>query len=726
MSLGTFPSASPFFLELAENLSLDCRGFSSQSAPKIKVVHCEFMTPPKIHLPLFASFAFLMMAPLSTAATKDEYRTASINGLREAVSFGRAKGIVKTVLASPGDGKVHVVGRGEIMLISQLLLAGRQENSKELLELARDLVLACNRAALDGYDTPQLNSLEQIGFSLRELTLAVPQLEDLKLLTGQDALRAHETLKKGAEFLLKYKPELGDGNIDQRYALGVATVCKLFPDDSRVAQWKAWASKPVDHLLNYPDQKGLPGAKRRVLEKQGSRWKFVEDAKPFAKVQGVGISEDSSAYEASTIVSWMGIARLIGREAEIKTPAVEAFIDQFYQQIMPLGILPAYGDAEWNGSPALWIGIFEWAGATFHQPKYRAAADAIFRYEISHGQQIGDLSEAVEYADESLKVVAEPRSSVLLQRLSGRGESVPNKVILRGSSDGDGAHQAYVMMQATESLGHSHPYAGSISAYCAGGAVLLHSLGYDATATPLHQSFLVRQPDEPFLGFIGDPNGMRLAKIMPDGERLSGKIVCDDREVRSAAAHEDETAAYGNVVCDYLTASHPNRDFNGHAFLHTRELTLDKQSGLLCVLDTIESKDDVEAAFGPVWHVQRVLAKNAQGFVCQTDYQAKYDGKIDASAARPVWIAMSGPAGTNLNSVFWRFTARAGHSELPQENHLTAEWRGKVTAGEKISFLTVLVPLAPGTTAPPDEVKISSDGGRPRVKFGNRVLLLGE
>jgi len=133
-------------------------------------------------------------------------------------------------------------------------------------------------------------------------------------------------LKKAADFLPKYMPKPGDGNIAQRYALGVASVCIMFPDDPRVPQWKDWAAIPFLHLLHFPDQEGLPSSKRRVLEKQATRWKFVADTKPFEKVQSVDISEDSSAYEASTIVSWMGIARLIGREAEIKTPTVEAFI----------------------------------------------------------------------------------------------------------------------------------------------------------------------------------------------------------------------------------------------------------------------------------------------------------------------------------------------------------------------------------------------------------------
>jgi hypothetical protein len=646
------------------------------------------------------------------AATKEEYRTASLKGLRELVAY-RAKGAVQRVLAGSKDQKIAGLGRGEIMLISQMLLAGRQSHDTEFLNLARDVVLACNKVALDGYDVPQQTGLEQIGFSLRELALATPQLKTLHLLTAPDAQRADEMLKKAADYLLHYMPTPGDGNIAQRYALGVASVCNMFPDDPRVSQWKAWAAIPFLHVLHFPDQPGLPGSNRRVLEKQGTRWKFVPDPQPFQKIQTVEISEDSSAYEASTIVSWMGIASLLGREAEIKTPAVEAFIDRFYQQQMPIGILPAYGDANWNGSANLWIAIFEWAGATFHQPKYRAAADAIFRYQLERGLPLGDLSEAVEYADETIKPEPAPRSSVLLERVSGRGERIPDKVLLRGAES-----QAYVMLQATESLGHSHPHAGSISAYSIGGSVLLSTLGYDATATPLHQSFIVRPADEKFLDFFGDPASTRLGKIMPDGQRLTAKINGDDREVRGAAVHDSAGVAYGKVVCDYLTASHVNKTLNGYALLHTRELALDKASGMLCVLDTIESKSDFTAAFGPVWHVQKILAKDAQGFLCQTDFQDKMDGRIDASKPRPVWIAMAGPADTKLNDVFWKFTSRAGHSELPQENHLSAEWRGNVTAGQKLAFLTVFVPMPEAATAPPDNLKISLDDHGATVQRG--------
>ena len=661
----------------------------------------------------FLIVAYFLLPPLAGAATKAEYREASIKGLRELVAR-RAKGAVRKVLDGSKDQKISILGRGEIMLISQMLLAGRPSNDAEFLNLAHDVVLACNKVALDGYDLPKSPGLEQIGFSLRELALAVPQLKEIKLLAGPDAERADEMLKRAADFLPQYAPKPGDGNIAQRYALGVASVCQMFPTDTRVPQWKRWAAIPFEHLLHFPDQDGLPGSQRRILEKQGVRWKFVADTRPFEKVPTVDISEDSSAYEASTIVSWMGIARLIGRESEIKTPAVEAFIDRFYQQQMPVGILPAYGDANWNGSANLWIAIFEWAAATFHQPRYRAAADAVFRYQIERGLPLGDLSEALEYADETIPPQPEPRASVLLQRVSGRGDRVPDKVILRGSSS-----QAYVMMQATENYGHSHPHAGSISAYSVGDSVLLSTLGYDATATPLHQSFIVRPPDEKFLDFVGDPKGALLAKIMPDGQRLTAKIIGDDRQAREAEVSHRQGAECGKIVCDYLTTWHPNKEFNGNAFAHTRELALDPASGLLCVLDTVESKSDVTAAFGPVWHVQHVLAKNEQGFLCRTDFQDKYDGRSDGTKPRPVWIAMSGPAGTSLHDVFWKFTSRAGHSELPQENHLSAEWRGKVTPGQKLSFLTVFVPLADDATAPPQGLELKTEGGRSSVQWGS-------
>ena len=90
---------------------------------------------------IFTLFTALLLTPPAWAVTKEEYRAASINGVRESGNFGRAKNMVRAVLAGTKDGKIAVVGRGEIMFVSRLLVAGRLTNDTELLGLAKDIVL---------------------------------------------------------------------------------------------------------------------------------------------------------------------------------------------------------------------------------------------------------------------------------------------------------------------------------------------------------------------------------------------------------------------------------------------------------------------------------------------------------------------------------------------------------------------------------------------------------
>ena len=58
----------------------------------------------------------LLLAPLTWAATKEEYRAASVKGLRELVAV-RAIGSVQCVLDGTKNKTIAVLGRGEIMLI---------------------------------------------------------------------------------------------------------------------------------------------------------------------------------------------------------------------------------------------------------------------------------------------------------------------------------------------------------------------------------------------------------------------------------------------------------------------------------------------------------------------------------------------------------------------------------------------------------------------------------
>ena len=59
----------------------------------------------------FFTLTALLLAPLTWAATKEEYCAASVKGLRELVAT-RAKGSVQHVLDGAKDKKIAVLGRG--------------------------------------------------------------------------------------------------------------------------------------------------------------------------------------------------------------------------------------------------------------------------------------------------------------------------------------------------------------------------------------------------------------------------------------------------------------------------------------------------------------------------------------------------------------------------------------------------------------------------------------
>lgn len=95
-----------------------------------------------------------------------------------------------------------------------------------------------------------------------------------------------------------------------------------------------------------------------------------------------------------------------------------------------------------------------------------------------------------------------------------------------------------------------------------------------------------------------------------------------------------------------------------------------------------------------------------------------HPGRVIAGKPQLVWVALSGPADTKLNDVFWKLSARQGN-KIAQEHHLTAAWSGSVKAGQKLSFLTVFVPLPEGTTTPPQDLKLGVGAGRASVSIAN-------
>ncbi len=400
------------------------------------------------------------------------------------------------------------------------------------------------------------------------------------------------------------------------------------------------------------------------------------------------------------------------------------------RQIMPVGIIPSFSDSDWEPS-GTWIAVFEEAAHLFKDSKYGAAAaqfrdcaDRLFRYgqEAAQGKCLGDVFYALPVTDESIVPAGIPQVSGIVRQQSPEGEWIPSKVILLGEAANQ-RDAPFAMFNTFHNASHSHFAIGGMVCYGSGGSVFLHETGYDAGPMFFHDLFIVRPVDEPFLPFskvYTDPK----ATILEKNKTGLGSI---GRKLVSADLTDYPDYSYTKIVAlgDWSRA---------RAGLQlTREAVLEKKSGVLIVFDTVTGKTKTDPySCGPLWHVQNILSKSDQGFLCQDDVQAILEPKspqptVIASPAKPVWIGMAGPKGSTLGSEEWHFLCRHGKSDAPEKNHLFLRCEGLPHPGGAVSTLTVFVPMPEGTThvtTPPAVITV--DGSEGIVTVGKRTYRFGE
>jgi hypothetical protein len=164
---------------------------------------------------------------------------------------------------------------------------------------------------------------------------------------------------------------------------------------------------------------------------------------------------------------------------------------------------------------------------------------------------------------------------------------------------------------------------------------------------------------------------------------------------------------------------------------------LEKKSGILIVFDTVTNTQDfgnsaVPYAGGPLWHVQNVLSKSPEGFLCQDDVQAIVGPNnpkplVIASPAKPVWIGMAGPSESTLGFEEWHFLGRHEKNDIPPKSHLFLRHEGKTEKGASFSTISVFVPMPVGTTtveSAPAQAKVDETGGT--VTIGQRTYSFGK
>jgi len=719
---------------------------------------------PFCFLPLFVFFLTAIL-PLQ-AATKEEYLKAIDNWVSHDMG-GRWEKMVKSVLSAPNpppDGKFAMCGRGEFDDALPVALAGvyhlnngDEAGEKKFLNNALRIIQTANKVTVDGYDEDKLEdgtSRGQLCFAFRDVVDACRILKEQGVLKGNELERTRTMMEKIIAYRMKLMPQPGMGGLSNHmnnYALGVLmganfleeelhsdpVFAKARPDlPAKLEPMRVWSSLPLKSGINYPYHYRLQPdgtVSQPIRELDHGR---LDEHPVINQPPRFGINEDSSGYDAASVYELLRLMeemplKYVPELTDARRKEACDWMMDWSRHVMPVGVFPSFSDSQW-GSWGLWIAAFEeaahqfkdtakYGGAAAH---FRDCAERIFRYDQAAGQgkNVDEVFNALPVTEEAIKPVGIIQTSVVIRQQSPEGEWIPSKVILLGEAT-KRSDAPFVMFNTFHNGSHSHGAIGGIITYGSDGSVFLHETGYDAGPMFFHDLFIVRPVNERFLPFakvFTNPKETVLEKNKTGLGNIGRKLV-------SADITDFPDYSYAKIVT--LVDWGRVRE----ALQLTREAILEKKTGALIVFDTVTGKIKTDSyVCGPLWHVQNILSKTDQGFLCQDDVQEIIEPHsptpmVIASPAKPVWIGMAGPKGSTLGSEEWHFLCRHGHNDAPEKNHLYLACNGLPHSGGTVATLTVFVPMHRGITnmtTPPALLLV--DGGAGIVTIGKHTYRFDE
>jgi hypothetical protein len=194
--------------------------------------------------------------------------------------------------------------------------------------------------------------------------------------------------------------------------------------------------------------------------------------------------EDAANYDSLGLAFAIDLARLLGRENELKSPGLRRYFENYRDIVTPSGIIPEYGDAyfTYEDLPMDRVFLMEEAARLYDDPTFLAALRSMRnrpqRGLPSDDHWIRSLS-LIDMPNSPMKaqpITKEP-SEVLLRNAFGSNAiaTVPDKLILRtGRDPGD----SMVMMDLYASGSHAHRDKGpSIAYYESAQVPLFHNMG---------------------------------------------------------------------------------------------------------------------------------------------------------------------------------------------------------------------------------------------------------
>lgn len=421
--------------------------------------------------------------------------------------------------------------------------------------------------------------------------------------------------------------------------------------------------------------------------------------------------EDASLYNAVWLYSLIGYADAIGKMDELfKTPEMYYSAQYFLHLMCPDGMIPDFGDSNWQSNWSRYLVFFEAAAKAYNDPNLKWAAITIANKFVNFDQIQNTglaymLLDCYRFGTDDLR--AEPPTElseevmedIVGKKIVFRNGWEPNStyLLLNYRDEGDGGLIFRDYLRDTipveeEKMTHGHADENSISLLMKNGAILLHDGGY--------RDYM---PSGPFGAYRQDYFHNRLCvrqeKIWMGQQQGEYRYQMRDAVPGQSMLDFFHNAGSYRRVCtqklDFITL--PEFDYSRTRLIDDklgyewdRIITYLKNPQLVVVFDVFKAKVEEFFTAANLWHTRKIVAQGEHW------YDTVYDSLRNLAL----------PTDENLLIMFphthYRLEGVESEKRYYQDELVIYQMTGQhFELGQHIGFVTVLIPHP--VDEPPDQ-----------------------
>lgn len=502
-------------------------------------------------------------------------------------------------------------------------------------------------------------------FTVMRYIRAYDTLHRLKIFTDKENSKIETLIAESMQYLLR-SAEWGTMN---RTALRAESL--------------SWA---VRALPNHPDLKKWEMQRKALGDDNWGNWEI----------------EDATIYHGVWLYALCGYAYSMGKMEELfKTPEMYYYAKYFLHLMCPEGIIPDFGDANWQSNWNRYLVFFEAAANQYKDPNMKWAAATISHkfIDFSNPANVGlglILLDCYLWGSDKIQVSA-PKvlSEEVMEDVQGKKivfrngwNSSATYLLLNYRDEGDGGLNFRDYLRDTipveeEKMTHGHSDENSIVLLMSDGSVLLHDGGY--------RDYM---PSGPFGAYRQDYFHNRLCvraeKIWMGQQkgqyRYSIREAVPEQNVLDFLHNAGSYREIRTQKVDFLTLS--DFDYSRTRVIDEkmgyewdRVITYVKDPEIFVVFDIFKAQNKEYFTLSNLWHTRKITAQGEHWY--DTVYDKIQNNKL--------------PVNTNL-LIFFPLTQYKLEGVESEKRHYQDELLIHQTTaqhfelGETAGFITVLIP----------------------------------